>query len=89
MPRVISQARLVGRQRRGSLERLTRPVEGAAVGGNQAADVVRACILRVMGEDGASDGLRLAAPARSVGGECLAGAGPPVSGAVRARHGSP
>ena len=83
------QARLVGRQRRGGLERLTRPVEGAAVGGNEAADVVRACIARVMGEDGATDGLRLAAAARPVGGECRARIGPPVSGAVRARHGSP
>ena len=83
------QARLVGRQRRGGLERLTRLVEGAAVGGDEAADVVRAGIARVVGEDGAPDGLRLRAVARPVGGECRAGAGATLSRAVRARHGSP
>ena len=56
-----AQARLVGSQRRGRLERLARLVEGAAVGGNEPADVVRARIARVVGEDGVPDGLRLRA----------------------------
>ena len=77
-----AQARLVGRKRHRSLEGLTRPVERAAVGGDEAADIVRAGIARVAGEDGASDGLRLDASARLVSGECRAGVGPPFRDAA-------
>ena len=84
-----AQARLVGRERRGPLERRARLVQGAAVRGDEAADVVRARIVRVVSEDGLPDGLRLRAVARLVGGECRAGAGAALSRAARARHGSP
>ena len=67
-----AQARLVRRERHRALEILPRPVERAVIGGDEAADIVRARIVRVVGEDGAPDRLRLAAPARPVGGECRA-----------------
>ena len=77
-----AQARLVGREVRSGLEGLARPVERAAVGRNEAADIVCAGIARVAGEDGAADGLRLHASARLVGGECRAGARPPLRDAA-------
>ena len=77
-----AQARLVGREVRGGLEGLPRPVEGAAIGGDEAADIVRAGIVWVVGEDGAADGLRLAGLACLVGGECRAGVRPPLRDAA-------
>ena len=77
-----AQARLVGREVRGGLEGLSRPVERAPVGGDEAADIVRAGIVRVAGENGAPDGLCLGASARLVGGECRAGVRPPLRDAA-------